>query len=473
MWPLLEVIDACLGRAVVPRRSRSTSAPAPTDHGRGRRCAAAAHWPGCSARYAAHRPQMLRAWADGADTDGDGRRSPTTCLAGRAVAAAARARSAPEPGRAARRRTARALRGRPGAGRPARAGSRVFGPTRLPADALAGAGRARRAPRRAPLAAAPDPRAVGARSQGRDRRSLRREDDDADAAPTTRCCAASAATSASCSCGSPTRTTDRRTTADAPTPPTTLLGRLQARPAPTTACPPSRRALDRRPQRPGARLPRPARQVEVLREVLVGLLADDPTLEPRDVLVMCPDIETFAPLIAAAFGARAEDDAAHPAAPAAGPARRPRRCARPTRCSPSWRQLLELAGGRVTAAQVLDLAATPRRAAAVRVRRRRARAAARLGRARRGPLGPRRRAPRRRSDWTAFAQNTWQRRARPAAARRRDGRGRPPAGSGRACRSTTSTAATSTWPAGSPSCVDRLDGALTDAERRAPGRGSG
>ena len=43
----------------------------------------------------------------------------------------------------------------------------------------------------------------------------------------------------------------------------------------------------------------PDRQVEVLREVLVGLLADDPTLEPRDIVVMCPDIETFAPLIAA------------------------------------------------------------------------------------------------------------------------------------------------------------------------------
>ena len=46
----------------------------------------------------------------------------------------------------------------------------------------------------------------------------------------------------------------------------------------------------------------PARQVEVLRDVLLGLLADDPTLEPRDVLVMCPDIETYAPLVTAAFG---------------------------------------------------------------------------------------------------------------------------------------------------------------------------
>ena len=45
-----------------------------------------------------------------------------------------------------------------------------------------------------------------------------------------------------------------------------------------------------------------ARQVDVLREVLLGLLDDDPTLEPRDILVMCPDIETYAPLIEAGFG---------------------------------------------------------------------------------------------------------------------------------------------------------------------------
>lgn len=46
----------------------------------------------------------------------------------------------------------------------------------------------------------------------------------------------------------------------------------------------------------------PFRQIDVLREVLLGLLADDPTLEPRDILVMCPDIETYAPLITAGFG---------------------------------------------------------------------------------------------------------------------------------------------------------------------------
>ena len=44
------------------------------------------------------------------------------------------------------------------------------------------------------------------------------------------------------------------------------------------------------------------RQVEVLRDVVLGLLADDPTLEARDVLVMCPDVEAFAPLVSAVFG---------------------------------------------------------------------------------------------------------------------------------------------------------------------------
>lgn len=45
----------------------------------------------------------------------------------------------------------------------------------------------------------------------------------------------------------------------------------------------------------------PDRQVEVLREVVLGLLTDHPDLELRDIIVMCPDIETFAPLISAAF----------------------------------------------------------------------------------------------------------------------------------------------------------------------------
>ena len=45
----------------------------------------------------------------------------------------------------------------------------------------------------------------------------------------------------------------------------------------------------------------PDRQVEVLREVLAGLLADDPTLEPRDIVVVTPQLDAVAPLVTAAF----------------------------------------------------------------------------------------------------------------------------------------------------------------------------
>ncbi len=46
----------------------------------------------------------------------------------------------------------------------------------------------------------------------------------------------------------------------------------------------------------------PDRQVEVLRDVLCGLFADHPDLEPRDVVVACPRLDVFAPLVRAAFG---------------------------------------------------------------------------------------------------------------------------------------------------------------------------
>ncbi len=94
-----------------------------------------------------------------------------------------------------------------------------------------------------------------------------------------------------------------------------------------------------------------ARQVEVLRDVVLGLLADDPTLEPRDVLVMCPDVETFAPLVTAAFGTE--------------PAARLRvRLAdrSPRQVNPVLAvvgTLLELVAGRVTASALLALAGAP------------------------------------------------------------------------------------------------------------------
>lgn len=98
-----------------------------------------------------------------------------------------------------------------------------------------------------------------------------------------------------------------------------------------------------------------ARQIDVLRDVLLGLLADDPTLEPRDILVMCPDVETYAPLIVAGFGLG-------DIVPGSHPAHRLRVTLADralTQTNPLFgvaRQLLDLAGGRATANEVLNLA---------------------------------------------------------------------------------------------------------------------
>ena len=106
----------------------------------------------------------------------------------------------------------------------------------------------------------------------------------------------------------------------------------------------------------------PARQIDVLREVLLGLLQDDPTLEPRDILVMCPDIETYAPLIVADFGLGDVVHGAHPAHRLRVKlADRSLIQTNPLLGLAS--QLLALAGSRVTASEVLNIAeAAPVRA---------------------------------------------------------------------------------------------------------------
>jgi exodeoxyribonuclease V gamma subunit len=137
--------------------------------------------------------------------------------------------------------------------------------------------------------------------------------------------------------------------------PDTLLGWLQSDLAADRVAPPGRtlRREDRSVQVHSCH--GPARQVDVLREVLLALLADDPTLEPRDILVMCPDIETYAPLIAADFGLGEVVPGAHPA-----------HQLRVTLADRSLvqtnpllalaAQLLTLTGSRVTATEVLGIA---------------------------------------------------------------------------------------------------------------------
>lgn len=101
-----------------------------------------------------------------------------------------------------------------------------------------------------------------------------------------------------------------------------------------------------------------ARQVEVLREAILHRLADDPTLEPRDVIVMCPDVESFAPLIEASFGAVAASGE-HGDGDNDGLDLRVRLADRSLRqTNPllgTLARLLELASGRVTVSEVLDL----------------------------------------------------------------------------------------------------------------------
>ena len=176
-----------------------------------------------------------------------------------------------------------------------------------------------------------------------------------------------------------------------PSPPTSLLSQLQhdlaanARPRPTSDRP-LLDATDRSLQVHAAH--GQDRQVEVLRELLVGLLADDPTLEPRDVVVLCPDIERFAPLISAAFGL-ADDgtETEHPGPPDPGAVGRPRTApAEPAARGPRQRaRSRRLTPGGVRGPR-------PVRPAAGRptllVHRRRPRPTRPAGRGERGPLGP-------------------------------------------------------------------------------------
>ncbi len=98
------------------------------------------------------------------------------------------------------------------------------------------------------------------------------------------------------------------------------------------------------------------RQVEVLRDAVLHLLEDDATLEPRDIIVMCPDIEIFAPLIQATFGVQGLH----------GVSADPERTLEIRLADRSLRQtnpvmgvlaeVLELSSARITATEVLDLA---------------------------------------------------------------------------------------------------------------------
>ena len=83
--------------------------------------------------------------------------------------------------------------------------------------------------------------------------------------------------------------------------PTSALSRIQATvrddewPAETTLLDPADRSLQIHSCHG------PTRQVQVLRDTLLHVMSENPTIQPRDIVVMCPDIETYAPIVEAVF----------------------------------------------------------------------------------------------------------------------------------------------------------------------------
>ena len=358
VWPLLDVIDECAGDEwcqTLGRHLGVGGAPDEQRHRRGRRYAVARRLAGLFDTYATNRPAMLADWARGYDTDGLDVQLPDDL--GWQAELWRRVRDlvdAPDPVERREEAVLR-LRGDPTAtALPSRVS--LFGPTRLPTgqlDVLAALAVHRDVHLWLPH---PSP-ALWERLAGVVPAGSRREDQTV----------AAARHPLLASLGRDARefqlTLNTTTHVDlhhGPVPlPQTLLGKLQRNirddhvvaPAPVSKS-------DRSVQVHACH--GPARQVEVLREVLVGLLADDTTLEPRDVLVMCPDIEVYAPLIAAAFGLAdvVAETKGHPAHRL-----RVRLADRAlTRTNPllaTVARLLELADGRVSASEVLDLASWP------------------------------------------------------------------------------------------------------------------
>ena len=386
VWPLLDVVQESLAQpwlaALAAYLGAATDAGDPMRRARqARRLTTVRHLAGLFDRYALHRPAMLAAWARGEDVDAVGEPLPAGCAWQAELWRRLRARIG-RPDLAQRSASAcRRLIDDPGLiDLPPRLA--LFGLTRLPAGHLEIL-RALAAGRElhlfllhpspalwAKVAAHHGDTGGAARAPAADH-SLppvaRRADDPTVGVPDNRLLA---------SWGRDSREMQLVLTAgtppadhDHPLPDTadTLLGRIQRAVHDDRAAPgaPLPGAPDARPRlQAGDRSIEVhschgrARQVEVIRDAIIHALAEDPTLEPRDVIVMCPDIETFAPLIQATFGA-GETSAADPAAPDTVDLRvrladRSLRQTNPVLGVVS--QLLDLAQQRLTASQLLDLA---------------------------------------------------------------------------------------------------------------------
>jgi len=95
------------------------------------------------------------------------------------------------------------------------------------------------------------------------------------------------------------------------------------------------------------------REVEILREQIRDALESDPDLTPDGILVLCPALDDYAPLIHAVFGTTRPGQPGHIPYHVAGGSPR---TARPV--IDAWLRLLELLPGRFAASRVLDLLST-------------------------------------------------------------------------------------------------------------------
>ena len=357
-WPLLEVIDSSLDepwcKTLAKHLGHFDTNADEAKLRKGRRYAVARRLAGLFASYARQRPRLLMDWLDGrpGDLDADLAWQPELW---RALVAAVPA----DPPHIRQEKTVARLRAGP-AGLPSRLS--LFGHTRLACtdvqllDALA--------THHDLHLWLPHPSDELWRALAGTRGAIARREDTSHRAVGHPLLA---------TLGRDLRELQRSLPTDLPTdeylpglgdhePPRTLLGWLQSDIAANSLRPQGRTFAteDRSVQIHNCH--GPARQVDVLREVLLGLLQDDPTLQPRDILVMCPDIETFAPLIVADFGLGDVVHGAHPAHRL-----RVRLADRSlVQTNPLLgvaAQLLALAGGRVTASEVLNFAqAAPVRA---------------------------------------------------------------------------------------------------------------
>ena len=93
------------------------------------------------------------------------------------------------------------------------------------------------------------------------------------------------------------------------------------------------------------------REIEVLHDRILDLLAADPTLEPRHIVVQLSNVDEYAPLVEAVFERDRDDPCFVPYAIAD----RSARAENPT--LEAWLRVLAMVGGRMAASEVLDLLA--------------------------------------------------------------------------------------------------------------------